>query len=331
VTLALQACAVQLTPAVGCRSDAECARGELCLDGACAETDASPIVDNEDEDAGFELPGCTLQRFKNASYLFCRQPTSWVDAQSDCSSVGAHIADVRDNGAADLDKLEEAALFDLAPGIDSMWIGLDDRAVEGTFVAPNGVSIDLAEAVRTSRFAAGEPNDGAVGEDCVEVSGGGTWNDQACAVLDAVVCQDVPANQAVEGDCQRSAVNGETFLFCSTRRSAAAADALCRTARGSSLSFEGKKRDIVLAENNAIRARATALGIPQYWLGLTDIDRESQFVWSDALASPLDRAAAVFTEGEPNNSGGTEDCVELTRGGWNDRDCATTLSFFCER
>lgn len=54
------------------------------------------------------------------------------------------------------------------------------------------------------------------------------------------------------------------------------------------------------------------------WLGFTDIINEGNFIWTDQ--SPV--SYSNWAPGEPNNSGGNEDCTQIYPDGlWNDLNC----------
>ena len=66
------------------------------------------------------------------------------------------------------------------------------------------------------------------------------------------------------------------------------------------------------------------------WIGLhRDPGDKSRWLW-------VDGSYAIYNNwgvGEPNDSGGTEDCVELFRPPqwkWNDINCDSRLSYICE-
>ena len=66
------------------------------------------------------------------------------------------------------------------------------------------------------------------------------------------------------------------------------------------------------------------------WLGLTRaVDGQNQWAWEDG--QPL--ATPTWNAGEPNDSGGIEDCVEAggMTGGWNDLACNQVRRALCER
>lgn len=64
------------------------------------------------------------------------------------------------------------------------------------------------------------------------------------------------------------------------------------------------------------------------WIGLNDKKTEGSFVWSSG--DPF--SYTNWKSGEPNDSGGNEDCVEIrwNDGKWNDNNCTNTRLFICE-
>ena len=65
------------------------------------------------------------------------------------------------------------------------------------------------------------------------------------------------------------------------------------------------------------------------WIGFTDNGTEGAFGWSDGTPAKYTN----WNPGEPNNSGGVEDCAGVNFGDWgywNDYDCASALPFVCE-
>lgn len=87
------------------------------------------------------------------------------------------------------------------------------------------------------------------------------------------------------------------------------------------------KHGIVFLENICIQ-KCLLLG--QFWIGGNDIDAEGQWRWVTS-GNPL-----TFTDwapGEPNNTGGNEDCLLLlpnTAYQWNDATCSTRSLYICE-
>lgn len=103
---------------------------------------------------------------------FLTSPKTRVDARATCVAAGMHLAHVR--SAAD-----EAVIAALSAGTD-VAIGLDDLALEGTFVWDDGSPPTYLD------WAVGEPNNGggSYEEDCVVYAGSrpmGQWDDRPCA------------------------------------------------------------------------------------------------------------------------------------------------------
>uniref|UniRef100_A0A3B3UAV5 C-type lectin domain-containing protein n=1 Tax=Poecilia latipinna TaxID=48699 RepID=A0A3B3UAV5_9TELE len=104
--------------------------------------------------------------------------------------------------------------------------------------------------------------------------------------------------------------------------------------------FKGKKDDIKANWSHArswCRGQGGELAIidNQYendlelptWIGLSDLLVENQYAWSDG-ASPV--LYTNWNEHEPNNAGGTENCVEMYLDGrWNDNNCLQKRGFAC--
>lgn len=62
------------------------------------------------------------------------------------------------------------------------------------------------------------------------------------------------------------------------------------------------------------------------WIGLSDIAAENTFVTVTG-ETPL---AGLFANGQPDNGGGDENCVEITSGKLNDDQCDNNHSYTCE-
>ncbi|EOD20497.1 hypothetical protein EMIHUDRAFT_208375 [Emiliania huxleyi CCMP1516] len=104
-------------------------------------------------------------------FTYHPDPKSWQDAEADCVTRGTHLATICSQ--ADSDAV--AALS----GSAAVWIGLNDKGTEGTWVWAGGSTCSYRN------WASREPN-GAWGtnEDAVEVYGfghssAGKWNDKS--------------------------------------------------------------------------------------------------------------------------------------------------------
>ncbi|XP_066295774.1 lactose-binding lectin l-2-like [Branchiostoma lanceolatum] len=65
-----------------------------------------------------------------------------------------------------------------------------------------------------------------------------------------------------------------------------------------------------------------------FWFGLTDVQQERSWMWADGVALGSFRP---WGPGEPNNSGGNEDCAEYWKDDmWNDVPCSASRKFICQ-
>ncbi len=110
-------------------------------------------------------------------------------------------------------------------------------------------------------------------------------------------------------------LDGGSLLACSDARTWVSARERCQGLGGDLVVPGSRAEQNVLAEGYA------------GWIGLSDSAAEGSWVWVSGSAL----GSTSWAEGEPNDSGGVEDCAELrTDGLWNDRDCASALSYICE-
>ena len=70
-----------------------------------------------------------------------------------------------------------------------------------------------------------------------------------------------------------------------------------------------------------------------WWLSLHRNPQNDHFFgWNDGSSANKDTTYTNWGFGEPNNSLGDEDCVELSANGlWNDANCNLLKNFACEK
>ena len=76
------------------------------------------------------------------------------------------------------DAAEDQFLIDIyrtLPSNDRMWIGLSDRAIEGTFEWVDGTPVTF------ENWAPGMPDNNGGAQDCAVYGPGGQWDDVGCA------------------------------------------------------------------------------------------------------------------------------------------------------
>ncbi|XP_061461520.1 collectin-10 isoform X2 [Rhineura floridana] len=82
------------------------------------------------------------------------------------------------------------------------------------------------------------------------------------------------------------------------------------------------------AANAVISDYVSKSGLFRVFIGLSDTEKEGQFMFADR--TPLQNYSN-WKEGEPQDTSGQEDCVEmLSSGQWNDTECHLTMYFVCE-
>jgi cysteine-rich repeat protein len=103
----------------------------------------------------------------------------WPGAQAQCAAWGGQLVTIND--AIEAAWLRTA----LVGGDNEFWIGLNDRATEGSFGWVSGSSAAYRQ------WASGEPNNYFFREDCVVMNpgNGGSWNDTVCGDDHPGICE----------------------------------------------------------------------------------------------------------------------------------------------
>jgi hypothetical protein len=161
-SLLLAGCEARLGPG-GNTTDANLVDASKLADAAIASIDARPCT------------GGTLAQVgpDGSCFVFVASPLTYANAAAACTAMNAHLAYLT---TAALDTFAEQFV-----GTTNTWIGLSDRASEGTFVWDDGTALGF------SNWAAGEPNSGGLNatyqEDCAIIAGARAtkqWDDRPC-------------------------------------------------------------------------------------------------------------------------------------------------------
>ncbi|XP_054637884.1 C-type lectin domain family 4 member M-like [Dunckerocampus dactyliophorus] len=105
--------------------------------------------------------------------------------------------------------------------------------------------------------------------------------------------------------------------------------------KGKTLSWQASRRDckdrggdLVIITTRQEQNFVTAY-YDRIWIGLSDSDQEGKWKWVNG--EELD-FKGFWQKGEPNDSDGDENCVEVSHSGrgWNDMPCHEQLSWVCE-
>ncbi len=124
--------------------------------------------------------------------------------------------------------------------------------------------------------------------------------------------------------CTVQTLGTRSYQFCRTVADWRTAQATC-TKFGYHLA---SVRDA--AADRFLGRTAASIASTRWWFGFNDVAQEGRWVWQ--AGTPV--SYLHWAAGEPNDSGGNEDCGELNRfgpdGGWNDEPCDGALPFICE-
>jgi hypothetical protein len=359
-----------LAEAIGCLLDENADKdgdGYVC-DQDCDENDKATHVgaaeicgDDRDQDCsgvaddGLDCPDCDDEWRGPHRYLFCTNRRNFADADAHCQEYGSKLV-VADGPYEDL-WLRQA--MDRR-GFGECWLGISDEALEGVWMTVTGT------AQQFFSWADGEPNNCCGGENCGEYWAWGRWNDVSCLDANPVVCEDTcPEGLDSDGDdfgrcdedcdddrgdvfpgapencfdgvdqdcnglpddtgcwtCEELASSQGQYLLCPYGGGLQAAKDYCANWGGKVLVINDD------GENYWVKTTLVNSGLDRVWLGISDGTSEGQ--WADLDGEEITFSA--WGNGEPNNSGGNEDCANLyTNGFWNDLPCNGNHPVICEK
>uniref|UniRef100_A0A8C5G772 C-type lectin domain-containing protein n=1 Tax=Gouania willdenowi TaxID=441366 RepID=A0A8C5G772_GOUWI len=85
---------------------------------------------------------------------------------------------------------------------------------------------------------------------------------------------------------------------------------------------------LAIIDNQHENSELILLPVLPTWIGLSDLLVENQYAWSDGVSPVL---FTNWNDKEPNNAGGSENCVEMYHDGhWNDNNCLQKRGFVCK-
>jgi streptogramin lyase len=137
------------------------------------DADAIGVITPGDNSPGVGILAGPIRNPANGHDYYLLTQSNWTDAEAEAIELGGHLATI-DDAAENAWVVSNFSEYQNVHR--SLWIGLTDQAVEGTFVWTSG------EPVTYTNWAAGEPNNNGGNEDWVEIlpstdSRSPGWND----------------------------------------------------------------------------------------------------------------------------------------------------------
>ncbi|XP_038078467.1 macrophage mannose receptor 1-like [Patiria miniata] len=279
------------------------------------------------------------QAYLGSCYKFETTPRSWNDAQTNCASMGGHLASVS--------HIYDAGYVSSQVGLQThghnVWIGLSTQATAGLYEWIDGSSVTY------SNWGQLQP-DASSGR-CVSINSGapaaGYWYNTACSSALPYVCESnrpgyttmappgVVTNPTNIG-CQPGWIGYTNHCFKiyeansdGERLTWNDARTFCKeltdNSEGDLAAYHSPEEETYIINSFLAQSPDNAYG---YWIGLNDQVNEGGFEWSDGSAVEYEN----WGSGEPNNAGGNENCGEafLNPGrGWNDIPCDAQRHWIC--
>ncbi|XP_028822899.1 ladderlectin-like [Denticeps clupeoides] len=126
----------------------------------------------------------------------------------------------------------------------------------------------------------------------------------------------------IRADCD-SAFNGYSYSLINSAKDWASAERDCQS-RGGNLASVQSEPEMQFMRNTF------SSNVQTFWIGATDAPKEGVWLWSNGKPWGYSN----WNGGEPNNSGGRENCIHVLVGlsmRWNDLPCDNVLPYLCAK
>ena len=249
----------------------------------------------------------------SASSDACDAPSGAVSDATDCDDSDADVSPAATEICDSIDNDCDGDIDDDDSSLDtSTWSTWYDDS-DGDGYGDASASSDACDAPSGSVSDATDCDD-----DDSSVNPGAT---ESCNATDDDC--DSTVDEGASCPCNLEHEAGVAYLFCETTASWTSAQASCAT-YGYHLVSMGSS-----AENTWVDDTADSYSTSKWWMGLNDIDSEGTFAWDSGESVSYTN----WHSGEPNDSGGNEDCGQLNRWTdytWNDEPCSSSFRYICE-
>ncbi|XP_045188655.2 macrophage mannose receptor 1-like [Mercenaria mercenaria] len=248
---------------------------------------------------------------------------TWLGGRSYCQSMGGDLMKI---DSFDKKTWLEQQMLD--PENERVfWVGLNDRQNEGSYVWADGTPVNQTYITWNQ-----EPNDYKGNEDCALIYTTGQYNDIACSIHAAAICEldnqasCFPGWKSNGGNCYLFTQYNNVSLLYNQNEAATYCATFATNAKnvGTLLSVDN------LAEKTFIISQVKSMSDNVYgwYTSLNDIQTEGYWAFS---SGPLFDPTLVDWSGEPSTNKG-DNCAMLNFGAvLHERNCEKKIPYICER
>jgi len=248
----------------------------------------------------------------SADWDGCEQATGYVEDARDCDDGDASVHPSAEESCDGVDNDCDGDVDDDDDDVVDPETWWADADLDGY-----GDASDSTEACSEPSGYVGDDTD--CDDDAVDV------NPAASESCDGV---DEDCDDAVDegGVCPCTTVSYDvsTYMLCTSAANWSTAQSTCASYGYHLFTIDSYD------EQDFVEGEMDALSTGKWWMGFTDAASEGTWVWEDG-------SSVSYTDwysGEPNDSGGNEDCGQLNRFhpdyGWNDEPCSSSFAYICE-
>ncbi|KAJ8036335.1 Macrophage mannose receptor 1 [Holothuria leucospilota] len=265
------------------------------------------------------------QTFRDNCYLIQSNVGNWQEARDQCRSMGADLASI-DNSAENDYLAALVTQSGITGPLTHVWIGLNDLRVSLYFEWSDGSDVVF------TYWNDNEPNNflGA-NEDCVEMVGGGAWNDERCISRNPSICEmtkkiiEGTAPPVTSSGCDVGWVAYDSSCYGLTGKISAdwtTAQSRCEDLGGKLASIKDRYEQTVVTS-----LLSSENGNP-IWIGLNDLIVAGEYHWSDGTG--VTYTNWDYLEPQENNGNCVAATSGLVAGLWQVKDCSSRYDYLCE-